>query len=173
MFDQLLGLHVPAHELTFQHMALRSLVVFAFGVALVRCADRRFLGRNAGFDVLLGIILGSVLSRAINGQASFLPTLGASAVLVLLHRILGTIACRSHVFSRLMKGNAEILVSNGQIDDDALKRNKISRDDLDENLRLNGNAGQARSVFEARLERNGMISVVKRPESGARDSPQA
>mgnify|MGYP001556992334 FL=1 len=39
---------------------------------------------------------------------------------------------------------------------------RISPDDLDENLRLNGNVSEIREIKEARLERNGTISVVRR-----------
>ena len=88
-FEHLLGLHAAVDALTWGQFAARTVVVFALGIFLVRIADRRFLGRNAGFDVLLAIVLGSVLSRAINGQAPFLPTLAASVLLVLLHRVVG------------------------------------------------------------------------------------
>jgi uncharacterized membrane protein YcaP (DUF421 family) len=55
-----------------------------------------------------------------------------------------------------------VLVRNGQIEIDELARSRMSVDDLDENLRLNGNVGNASEVREARLERNGTISVVKK-----------
>jgi uncharacterized membrane protein YcaP (DUF421 family) len=160
--DQLLGLHTAPADLSFQQMGWRALVVFVIGVALVRLADRRFLGRNAGFDILLGVILGSVLSRAINGQAAFFPTLGASALLVLFHRLLGAAACRSHVLSRLVKGQPLTLIRNGSVDREALRKAHMSEDDLEENLRLHGNETGVESIAEARLERNGSISVVKR-----------
>lgn len=159
--DRLLGLSRSAGELEFGHMAARALVTFGFGVVLTRLADRRFMGRNAAFDVVLIVVLGSVLSRAINGGAAFFPTLGASAVLVLLHRLLGTLTLKFHAFSELVKGKPETLVRNGVVDHAALRRNKITPVDLDENLRLHGNVRDAGDVAEARLERNGSISVVK------------
>ncbi|MDB6167393.1 MAG: putative rane protein [Verrucomicrobia bacterium] len=160
--DRLLGLHVSASDLTSLQMAARTAVVFLFGVALVRLADRRFLGRNAGFDVLLGVVLGSVLSRGINGQASFFPTLGASALLIVLHRILGAAACHSEAVSRLLKGRARTLVNDGRVDHAELTRCRLSAEDLDENLRVNGNVSRTQDVAEARLERNGQVSVVKK-----------
>jgi uncharacterized membrane protein YcaP (DUF421 family) len=41
-------------------------------------------------------------------------------------------------------------------------RSKITNDDLDENLRLHGNIASPADVAEARLERNGAVSVVKK-----------
>lgn len=160
-FEQLLGLHASPGALTWGQIASRTVIVFLFGVALVRIADRRFMGRNAGFDVLLAIVLGSVLSRAINGQAPFFKTLGASVLLVILHRAVGWLSCRWSGFSRLVKGEAIVLVRDGKIISEAMHRCDISPDDLMENLRLNANVADRAEVAEARLERNGRISVVK------------
>jgi uncharacterized membrane protein YcaP (DUF421 family) len=158
--DRLLGLHVQAPDLTAGQMAARAVVVFIFAVMLTRVADRRFLGRNAGYDWMLGVVLGSVLSRGINGQASFWPTLGASAILVILHHLLSKAAYRWHWFSVAVKGGPTVLIRNGQLNRDAMHRNAITVDDLDENLRSNGNETIDGAVREARLERNGSISVV-------------
>jgi uncharacterized membrane protein YcaP (DUF421 family) len=163
----LLGLDLQAHDLGFNHVAWRGFIVFCFGVLLARLADRRMLGHNAGFDIMLLVVLGSVLSRAINGAASFFPTLGVSALLVGLHHVVATIALRSHRFSQLVKGNPIVLVRDGVPDRNAMQRAKITADDLDENLRLNGSVEGTGDVGEARLERNGTISVVKaKPRDG-------
>lgn len=159
-FSDVLGLDLPPAHLSLTQMALRGVVVLLASLVMVRCAGRRFLGRNAGFDVVLAIVLGSVVSRAINGQAAFFPTLGAGFVLVFLHRLLAIVSCRSHVLSRLLKGRDRLLIRDGQIDYVALRAAEFSEDDLLENLRLRGNVASARDVAEARLERNGQISVV-------------
>lgn len=158
--DSLLGLHTPPADLTLLQMSARTVVVFCVGVALFRLADRRFIGYNAGFDLLLGVVLGSVLSRAVNGQASFFPTLAVSALLVFLHHVLNRLACRFHWVSKLAKGNALCLVRNREIVPGALRQAQMTTDDLEENLRLNGRVDSVSQVREARLERNGSVSVL-------------
>jgi uncharacterized membrane protein YcaP (DUF421 family) len=162
VFDRALGLSLAPHDLGFGHMAARAAIVFCVAVLLARVGDRRMLGHNAGFDIMLLVVLGSVLSRGINGQAAFFPTLGASALLVLLHDVLSRLALRWHWFSKAVKGVPLVLVRDGRVDEAERRRNKITHDDLDENLRLNGNVMSAAEVAEARLERNGTISVVKK-----------
>ncbi len=159
----LLGLHVAPAELHFSHMAWRALVVVVWSLVLLNLSHKRFLGRNSGSDIMLAVLLGSVLSRAINGQAAFFPTLGVCAVLVLLHRALMAAAYRWHWVSLLAKGRDYVLVRRGQIDWREMRRSKITEDDLLENLRTNGNLGRVADVPEARLERSGEISVVKNP----------
>jgi uncharacterized membrane protein YcaP (DUF421 family) len=159
--ERSLGIGLKASQLEFSHMAWRTLLVFCFAVVLFRLADRRFLGRNAGYDVMLGIVLGSVLSRGINGEAAFFPTLGASALLVILHHVLSTAAYHSHLCSQLVKGGPRVLVSDGKINQAELRRCKITDEDLDENLRLRGQQVGTEDVQEARLERSGEVSIIK------------
>jgi uncharacterized membrane protein YcaP (DUF421 family) len=107
-------------------------------------------------------VLGSVLSRAINGQAAFFPTLGAGVMLIGLHVLFSFLSSRWHWLSVLIKGRPRTLVRDGTADRSALRRSMISDDDLNESLRTNGNVTDIAEVAEARLERNGDISVVKK-----------
>lgn len=161
LFDSLLGLHAEPANLSWGQMSARAVIVFIWGIIIVRAGDRRLLGRNAGFDMLLVVILGSVLSRGINGQAAFFPTLGVSAVLVCLHHLLAVATLHSDFLSRLVKGRPRTLVKAGAIDPPEMRRARFTRDDLEENLRLNGNVADITQVREARLERDGSVSVVK------------
>jgi uncharacterized membrane protein YcaP (DUF421 family) len=163
---QLLGLDRTAAELSVAQMALRALVVFPCALVMTRHAGKRFLGRSAGFDIVLAIIFGSVISRAINGQAGFFPTLGAALVLVLCHRLIAIATLRSHFFSVLIKGRDCVIIRDGSIDQDKLRQAEFTPDDLLENLRLRGNVSEIADVAEARLERNGQISVVHRRKAG-------
>jgi uncharacterized membrane protein YcaP (DUF421 family) len=166
-FERLLGLGLSAGQLEFHHMAWRTFIVFCVAVTLARLGARRMLSHSAGFDIMVAVVLGSVLSRGINGDAAFLPTLGASALLVLLHHLLATLTFRSHWLSQLVKGRPRMLVRDGKLDRREMARSKITFDDLDENLRLHGNVRATDHVAEARLERNGAVSVVKSGRSEA------
>jgi uncharacterized membrane protein YcaP (DUF421 family) len=165
--DRLLGLNVEATELAFGQMAWRTFVVFCLAVLLARLGARRLLAHNAGFDIMVAVVLGSVLSRAINGQSAFFPTLGASVLLVALHHLLATITYHSHWWSQLVKGRARVLVRDGKLERDEMCRSKITADDLEENMRLHGNISDIGQVAESRLERNGAVSVVKTTNASA------
>ncbi len=165
--NELLGLSEEGKDLSFSQMAYRTVVVFGVAVLVARLADRRMLGRLAGFDFIVGVVLGSVISRGINGDAQLLPTLGASVLLVLLHRILSAAAYQWHWVSRTVKGDDRILVENGRPNHEELRRNHITDDDLCENLRLHGAVRRPEEVAEARLERDGRISVIRNRDIGS------
>lgn len=164
--NDLLGLDLTPAELGLRQMAFRALIIFPCALAMTRLAGKRFLGRSAGFDVVLAIVLGSVISRGINGQAAFFPTIGVGFVLVLLHRAVALVTMRSHSLALLLKGRDSLLVRDGQIDAEKLRGVEFTEADLLENLRLHG-VGSPAEVAEARLERNGQLSVLKKsPPSG-------
>lgn len=114
----------------------------------MRLGEKRFMGRATAFDVIVGIILGSIVNRAITANAPLLPALPAAAAL------------RFPRVGRLIKGQPRLLIAGGSIDEAALRREHMTINDIDEDLR-GKSVGAVHEVHEARLERNGSLSVLK------------
>src|SRR3954453_4899134 len=98
--EDLLGLKLEPHDLGYGHIVLRALIVFMVALIVVRVGAKRFLGRKTAFDYILAFILGSMLSRGINGSAPFLQTMVGGLALVLFHRLLAWLSFRSHTIGR-------------------------------------------------------------------------
>jgi uncharacterized membrane protein YcaP (DUF421 family) len=130
-------------------------------VTIVRLAKKRFMGRATAFDVILGIMMGSIVGRAITGNAPFAPALAAAAALVGLHWIFSGVALHWRGFGKALKGRSTLLVRNGEVDARELKASHMTERDLWEDLRSEG-ISKLDEVSEARLERNGKLSVIKR-----------
>jgi uncharacterized membrane protein YcaP (DUF421 family) len=160
--DRALGLGLENKDISVGQMSLRALVVFVLAIAMIRVANKRFMGKNAALDVLLGIVFGSMVSRAITGNAPFLPTLAASFVLVLLHWIMSAIAFRSKAFGTLVKGHDSTLVRDGEIQWEAMRKAHLTEHDLREAIRNSGERPDVSQVESAHLERNGDVSVIMR-----------
>ena len=77
--QMLLGLGRDVGDVGAVQMALRTICIYAFSLVIVRLGSKRFLSQATAFDVIVGIMLGSVMSRAINGSAPFFPTLLAGS----------------------------------------------------------------------------------------------
>jgi uncharacterized membrane protein YcaP (DUF421 family) len=142
---------------------LRAVVVYAAGLAILRVGEHRSLRRGGIFDLVLAFVLGSTLSRAINGSATLLPTLGVTVLLVGLHRLIAAAAFRSHRLGSLVKGDAALLVADGKADSEVMRRFSISRRDLEEGLHLH-EISRIEEAATAWIERNGDISAVRRRE---------
>jgi uncharacterized membrane protein YcaP (DUF421 family) len=161
LFEELLGLGMEPKQLTFLQVSIRGIVVFAATLVMVRISSKRSLAEKTAFDAALLVIIASVLARAINGSASFFPTLGAGFVLVLLHRFLALTAYYSHGFGILIKGKAAVLVENGKLQRKNMRINHISEHDLEEDMRLDAGTEDLSKIKVARVERSGDISFIK------------
>jgi uncharacterized membrane protein YcaP (DUF421 family) len=158
----LLGLGVEPKDLTFLQISIRGIIVFVATLLMIRLGHKRSLARKTPFDAVLIVILASVLSRAINGSAAFFATLGGSVVIVLIHRLFALIAYHSHAFGILIKGRPEVIVENGNLVMGTMRRNHISKHDLEEDLRLDAELENISRVQVARVERSGDISFIKK-----------
>jgi len=139
---------------------MRTLVIFFSALVMIRISDKRFLAKKTGFDALVGFILASTLSRAINGSAQLLPTIAVGFFVVFLHRALAKAAFHSDTFSNLLKGHPEQIISAGQLNREAMRHNDLTEGDLIEDVRLQANLDNFAKVRDARIERNGELSVI-------------
>lgn len=161
-FNHLLGLDLEGDLLSWWQMSLRAIVVFFVALILIRLGGKRIFGKNAALDIVMGIMLGSILSRAITGNAPFGPVLAATTVLMALHRLLAYIAYQYEGFGKLVKGEAEPLVKDGQLQREQMEKRNITTRDLEEFMRTQGKTNDLSEVKEAFLERNGSISIITR-----------
>ena len=152
-----LGLNVQ--QLNIWQMGLRAAITYVAGFTMVRIVgDRRFIGKYAAFDVILAIILGSTLSRGINGTSAFFQTIFAGFVLVGMHSIFSAIAFHNTKFENVIKGRKKVLIKDGQLCPKTMQASHISKEDLVSTLRLQGQTDGLDRVEWACLESNGDIS---------------
>lgn len=163
ILEQALGL--GADELNWYQMTLRALVIYITALMMVRVGEKRFLGKNTAFDVILGIILGSVVSRAINGSAPLFLTILAGFILVSTHWLFSYVAFRSDRFGDLIKGNKRQLVQDGEIQWKEMAKSNISKEDLMSQVRSEANRDSLDSIQKAYLERSGDISIIRQQQS--------
>ena len=172
-----LGIGRSTDDLSTPVVMLRALVVYTAALLIVRLGYARFMSKSTAFDLILAIMLGSVLSRAITGQSPLLPTVGAAVVLIVMHAALSFAAFHVRGLGRVVKGLPLTLVRDGEVDWPAMRKAGITRHDLEEALRMRGQM-DVDDVRLAVLERNGDISVIarqRRPqaEREPEDSPGA
>lgn len=158
--EALIGLGEQAWELDAGEMAVRAAIIYVVTLAIVRLGKKRFMGSGTAFDMIVGIMLGSMASRALTGNAPLVPTMAGAAALVVMHWLLSAVALRWHRFGVLLKGHSRILVRHGDIDRQMMRKTHMTNRDLEEDLRSQGVDDLAK-VAEARLERSGKVSVVE------------
>lgn len=138
----------------------RAILIFCYGLVLVRLAGRRVFGKWAALDIVVSIVIGSNLSRALTGGAELGGTLLATTVLLLLHWVFGHAAARWSWLSQMVEGNAVRLGAEGTVDTAALQRHAVTEADLREALH-NAGITEASGTRLIVLEPSGKISVLK------------
>ncbi len=161
-FHDLFGGDTPDDSLTVLQIAVRAVFVYGATLLIVRIGKSRIISRTTTIDVILGFILGSLVSRAVTGKASISGTVAAALALVAAHWLLTALACRWHWFGTLLKGNSHLVVQDGQPLNKPMHHSHISPHDLVEEMHLAG-IGKLAQVHEAFKERNGQISFIKQP----------
>lgn len=159
-FQSLLGLGRDVADVGSLQMSLRTVLIYAFTLVIIRLGSKRFLGKASAFDTIVGIMLGSIMSRAINGSAPFVPTLAAGVVLVAIHWLLAALALHIDWFGPLVKGNPILLIKDGEVREDGILRGGITKMDLTQALREQTKQSDPAKIELAYLERDGGISII-------------
>jgi uncharacterized membrane protein YcaP (DUF421 family) len=148
-------------HLTLGQECARAVLIFFYGLVALRISGKRTFARWSALDLVISIIVGSNLSRALTGSAPLPGTLAAVAVLIALHFIATFAAARSVWWSRLLEGSGVVLGEKGALDETARCRHLISTEDLREAMRQQG-VEKVEETKRIVLEANGKISVLRK-----------
>lgn len=148
-----------ADTILWWQVMIRAAIVFFLSLIMVRFGGKRIFGKHTAFDIVLGIVLGSILGRTITGNAPFLTSIVAAFTLVFLHWLIAFTSMKWDFFGVLVKGHFQILIKDGEIQWDNMKKNNISERDLHEAIRMEGNGAKVDDIETAYYERSGDISI--------------
>lgn len=159
IFSSGIGMNEVNPVMSTWQMIPRTIVVYVVALLLIRIGKRRFLGGYTTFDLLLGFVVGSVMSRAITGAITMSNMFFVVATLIGLHWI---IAIFTYYFDTngAIKNSERQLIKDGEIDKDAMQKSKLGENDLLQALREKANVESPDKVKSAYLERDGSITVI-------------
>ncbi|WP_313915183.1 YetF domain-containing protein [Tahibacter sp.] len=149
-------------DLSSWEFVARAAVVYFAIMVLVRISGKRTVGEFTPFDLVVVILIGESTQGALTGgDESVIGALIVSATLIALNYTVGFVTTRSKLADKIVEGEAVLLVRDGCVLAEALKRNNLPESDLDEALRAEG-VEERSEVRRAFLETDGTISVIKR-----------
>src|SRR2546428_2499362 len=161
------SLFVP--EIGIWEKVLRSVVVYLFVLLAFRFTGKRQVGQLTPFDLVVLLIISNVVQNAVIGPDNSLGggLLGAAVILGLNYAFVD-LTFRSKRLRRLLEATPTLLIHNGQILHQNLKKERITLDDLHAALRRN-RIVHPRPARAAVLEENGGISVIPHQAGGPRE----
>ena len=157
------------HSLIFDHMfqmplpvvekLLRPVIVYLVLVLLLRLFGKRELAQLNPFDLVVLLSLSNTVQNAIIGEDNSVTggLIGAFSLLA-INWLVVRVLFRSRRMTRALEGRATVLVHNGQIDQKALARESLSREELIEVIHRQG-FEDFHQVRKCELEPNGTFYV--------------
>ena len=155
------GIFVP--DISIAEKLLRSVVVYAFLLIAFRITGKRQVGQLTPFDLVVLLVISNVVQNAVIGNDNSLVggLIGATAILVVNYLVV-ELSFRSRSARKLLEAPPTMLIHDGRVLHDNLRRERLTLDDLLAALRRNGVADPQEVRF-AVLEENGGVSVVPYP----------
>ena len=149
-------------SLPWYQFVLRAVFVYLVVMALVRISGKRAVGQFTPFDLVLLILIGNAVQNGLNGgDNSLTAAVILSATLLALNYGVAFLSARYPRIRKVIEGEPVILVHEGHVYRDVLKRELVSRADFDKAMREAG-LSDVDEVHQAVLETNGHITIIPR-----------
>lgn len=144
---------------------VRALAVYGFLLVLFRITGKRSLAQITTFDAVLLLIISEAVQQALidsdesmtNAFLLVVTLLGADVVMSLIN-------IRSSKVDKLLNDVPLLLIEDGHLHGDRLKKSRVSVDDILEHARELRGLERLDQIKYAVLERNGVVTVI--PKEG-------
>ncbi|MGH2517281.1 MAG: DUF421 domain-containing protein [Ktedonobacterales bacterium] len=139
---------------------LRCIVIYLFLLIALRLTGKRQLGQFTPFDFAILLIVSNAVQNAMIGpDTSLIGGMIGAATLFGLNYLLSVLSAHYNVFGRELLGVPTLLVDDGHLVTENMRRERIDPDDVLMAMREHGVDSLA-TVKHAILETDGTISIV-------------
>ncbi len=140
----------------------RAIIVYGFIFSLLRFVGKKQIGQLTPFDFVLLLIISNAVQNSMNaGDNSVTAGLILAATLVAMNFLISMIAFKSKKAERIIDGMPVVLVHNGKTNENRLKSEQITHQDLMTAIHREG-LSSLTQVHVAILEPNGQITVLSK-----------
>ncbi len=135
-------------------------------VVMVRISGQRTLARMTTFDFILAVTLGSAFGRVVTAtEVGAVDAIVALGVLISIQWLLVVLRARVTAVGRLLNPRASLIYHDGHLQRAALRRHRLTEDDVLVNLREHG-LGSLDEAHTIVLEPDGVFSVITADKVG-------
>ncbi len=142
-----------------------KLLIFLCGVSLfvVRVMGNRTVGQFSPFDFIMLVGIGDIMvSTAMDNTISLSAGFGGMAALLLLQQVFSYLSLKSILIRKWVEGTPIVLIKEGKILTENLKKARFNYDDLRQELHRQGmEMTDVTDIKMARLESCGVFSIIK------------
>jgi len=163
MWSDMFTFQVPPVE-----KVIRTVVVYLVIAVLIRLFGRRILAQLNLSDLVVVLLLSNVVQNAIIGDDnSLLGGLLGAVILLAANKLLVRFAFMSPRFGKAIQGGATIVAEEGRVDETALRRLAVTKEELVAGLRRQGL--ELDDTILVTLEPEGTFDATPRPKPTIED----
>lgn len=141
---------------------IRAVLLYVLIIFSLRLMGKRQLGELQPTDLVSTILISNIASIPIEDhRISMIMAVIPILILASLEVVSSYLSLKCKGFRKLVIGKPVVLISNGEIDQQALKKVRFSIEDLMETLRGN-DIFDLREVYYAIVETTGKVNVIKK-----------
>ncbi len=141
-------------------IVLRATIIFFVIFFVTRVVGRRELASLEPFDLILLVVLGDLIQQGVTqSDYSVTGALTAISTIAVLTVVVSWVSFRSTPLRHVLDGQPVVLVMDGKVLEGNLKRERMRRDELEMEVRLQGTE-TIEEVKLAVLESGGKISII-------------
>lgn len=145
--------------------AIRTVIIYVLVVAAIRLMGKRQIGELRPTELVVALLIADL--AAVPMQETGTPLLHGvlpMCILVALELLLSSLMLKCPKIERLVSGNPIPVIENGVLNMDALRKLRLSVDDLLEAMRMQ-NCFHITDVAYAVVESNGHITLYLHPSA--------
>jgi uncharacterized membrane protein YcaP (DUF421 family) len=149
-------------------IVLRATVMFFILFLLIRLLGKRELGQMTPFEFVVLVVLGDLIQQGVTHNDFSLT--GATLAISTFAFWALLLSWTTYLFPRakdLLEGTPRVVVRNGEIVNENLRRDRLTRDEILSEMRLAG-IGRMSDVAWAILEPQGKMSFIRKDDGDAR-----
>jgi uncharacterized membrane protein YcaP (DUF421 family) len=141
---------------------IRSVISFFVLLVLIRLIGKQQIAQLTFFDYVLGITIGSIASTlSVQVDENMTATLAGMGVWTVLAILLAYLGMHNVWVRKVVEGEATVVIENGKILEEHLRKIRIPLDELISELRIQG-VFNISDVEFAMFESGGKLSVQKK-----------
>lgn len=142
-------------------MVLRALAIYLILMVVFKIAGRRALLQMTSFDLILLLIISEATQQALLGNDfSVTGAMLTIVTLIVVDMLFGLIKKYLPNADDFLDNTPVVLVENGYLFQDKMKKADISCDDILQTARVDHGITKLAEIKFAILERNGHISII-------------
>lgn len=147
---------------------IRTIVLYAFVIFAIRIMGKRQISDMQPSELVATLIISNIASLPMqNTSQPFFSGVIPVVILVALEIITSAFMLKNSKFRRLVCGNPIVVIRDGVILQNQMRRLRLSNEDLFTQLRQQ-DVFNIEDIQYCIVETNGSISVLKKPEKGNR-----